>query len=246
MKSKVENDADFQDLENNDDVVGLLNKLKELAFSMGGVQHPHWTLQKVLQCLTSVSQGSKEMVQNHHERFLALTKGIKAQWGEFSPPGSVADIAAVKMKKARDQLSSVMFMAGGDRLRHGKLADDLNNSCLTGLDKWPGLADATLTLLLHHQGHTSGGGVKKVTSNEVTETGFAQSGGKRLSQICCFKCSELGHVKAGCPKNKAQLQQEEEELDGKSSNTKCQMASWCRWSDSHHLSMQNQRSVLVK
>ena len=100
VKSKVENDMDFQELEKNDDVVGLLNKLREFAFSAGGVQHPHWTLQKVVQDLTCMSQGPKEMVQNCHKRFLALTKVIEAQWGEFSPPGLVADATAAETKKA--------------------------------------------------------------------------------------------------------------------------------------------------
>ena len=35
MKSKVESDQDFPDLEKNDDVVGLLKKLKKLAYSTG-------------------------------------------------------------------------------------------------------------------------------------------------------------------------------------------------------------------
>jgi len=42
VESKLENDDGFADLEKNDDVVGLLAKLKTMAFSTGGIQDPYW------------------------------------------------------------------------------------------------------------------------------------------------------------------------------------------------------------
>jgi len=81
VKSKLENDTGFAALEANDNVVGLLDKLKEMAFSTGGVQHPFWTLQNVLRRLTAINQGPKELVANYHKRFLATTEVIEVQWG---------------------------------------------------------------------------------------------------------------------------------------------------------------------
>ena len=40
VKSKLENELGYATLEMNDDVVGLLRQLKQMAFASGGVQHP--------------------------------------------------------------------------------------------------------------------------------------------------------------------------------------------------------------
>ena len=67
VKSKLENDSSCDQLEADDDVVGLLAKLKELAFSTSGVQHPHWTMQLVMRQLSTVHQGQRESVARHHK-----------------------------------------------------------------------------------------------------------------------------------------------------------------------------------
>jgi hypothetical protein len=48
VKSKLENELGYATLEMNNDVVGLLRQLKQMAFALGGVQHPFWTLQIVM------------------------------------------------------------------------------------------------------------------------------------------------------------------------------------------------------
>ena len=53
MKNKLENDNDMVTLEENDDVVGLLKKLKTMAFSAGDVEYKEWVLQALLRKLTS-------------------------------------------------------------------------------------------------------------------------------------------------------------------------------------------------
>ena len=57
VKSKLENELGYATLEMNDDVVGLLKQLKQMAFASGGVQHPFWTLQIVMRRLLAINQG---------------------------------------------------------------------------------------------------------------------------------------------------------------------------------------------
>lgn len=48
VKSKLASEESHQALEEKDGMVGLLAKLKEMAFSTGGVRHPHMALQEVM------------------------------------------------------------------------------------------------------------------------------------------------------------------------------------------------------
>ena len=60
VKSKLESDKEFTTLKKKDDVVGLLGKLKEMAYLTGGVQDLYWTLQRVLKHLTTINQPPTE------------------------------------------------------------------------------------------------------------------------------------------------------------------------------------------
>jgi hypothetical protein len=60
VKSKLENDEEFEQLELKDDVVGLLEMLKQMAFSTAGVQEPFWTMQMLLRRMTAINQGPSE------------------------------------------------------------------------------------------------------------------------------------------------------------------------------------------
>ena len=115
VKSRLANDSVFATLEQNDDVVGLLKKLKEFAFSTGGVQEPFWTLQGVLRHLMAINQGPNETVTNYHQRFLATTKVIEEQLGEFCTVKLSISTNADDKKAARDKLLSMIFLAGADK-----------------------------------------------------------------------------------------------------------------------------------
>jgi hypothetical protein len=235
LKSKLANDAGFATLEQNDDVKGLLGKLKELAFSTGGVQHPFWTLQNMLRRLTAINQGEKESVQNYHKRFLAMTEVIEAQWGQFCPTELADSNSAADKKKARDQLLSMIFLAGADKTRYGKLVESLNNSYLTKTDNYPLDDDSTVTLLSHYQDHKARG-IQVNDNDGGVEASFAQV--RRKSRIRCYKCNELGHVAQNCPLNqgrttaRSHLQRGEESEDDEAGSVASSIGSGGRRSRS--------------
>ena len=214
VKGRLENDSGFATLESNDDVVGLLKKLKDMAFSTGGVQHPFWTLQTVLRHLTAINQGPRESVNNYHLRFDATVKVIEEQWGQFSPPklaaiaGATATVA--EKKAARDKLLTMIFLAGADKKRFGKFVDEWNNSYLGGIDTYPTSIDSAVTQLSHLLGHQKG--VVKVDDGGIDpEVSFAQT--KRKARIRCFKCNGLGHMKKDCPENRQSHMQSDDDSD---------------------------------
>ena len=211
VKNKLANDTGFENLEENDDVVGILKMLKGMAFSTDGVQNVFWSLQGVLRRLTAINQGPSESVANYHKRFLATTEVIEEQWGLFVPIKLTQGTGALTKQDARDRILSMIFLAGADKRRYGVMIEELNNSYLAKKDNYPTSVEDVTMLLSHYQGHQSGGKnvVDTKNHNLEKETSFAQ-----LKKLRCFNCNEFGHVKANCPKlNRSHYQEEDEDED---------------------------------
>jgi len=199
VKNKLANNVGFETLEDGDDVVGLLKMLKEMAFSNSGVQHPHWTLQNVLRRLTAINQEPSESVSNYHKRFLATTEVVEAQWGQFYPVKLTTGAGSVDKKTARDNVLSMIFLAGADKKRYGVMLKELSNSYLAKKDNCPTSVEDVVLFLSHCQGHQFG--VRNVMDdNTGLETSFAQL--NSMSKLRCYECNELGHVRTKCPKLK--------------------------------------------
>jgi hypothetical protein len=65
MKNKVESLQGYNSIEANDDVIKLLNGLKELTFEMHKVQYGYWTIcQTVRRVLTMKQQDNCTMLQS--------------------------------------------------------------------------------------------------------------------------------------------------------------------------------------
>jgi hypothetical protein len=85
MKSALANGGGLEKLEENKDVVGLLEKLRELAFSTRGIQEPFVTLTESFRHLATINQGTMETMANYYERFTVSSKLLIGHWGEFYP-----------------------------------------------------------------------------------------------------------------------------------------------------------------
>jgi hypothetical protein len=116
VKSKLESGLGYATLEINDDVVGLLRQLKEMAFASGGVQHPFWTLQIVMRHLLAINQGPRELVTNYYRRFVSNTEVIEEQWGKFYPEKLAVSASDADKNIARDKYLSMIFLAGADKV----------------------------------------------------------------------------------------------------------------------------------
>jgi hypothetical protein len=182
----------------NDDVVGLLRQLKQMAFASGGAQHPFWTLQIVMQRLLAINQGPRELVTNYYRQFLSTTEVNEEQWGKFYPEKLAVSTSDADKNIARDKYLSMTFMAGADKARFGTLIENLNNSYLAGNDQYPVSLDGTLTLLVHYQDPQVGEHMDD-GKNVSRETRFAQrkpQKAQQLARIRCWNCNEYGHYMA--------------------------------------------------
>ena len=204
MKAAVMNDSRFDQLERNEDVVGLKNLLREMAYGTGGILYEYMALALVLRRLTAHNQGQTESVANYYHRFKSISQVVEEQWGMFFPTLKGGNTDASK-KTARDQLMAMIFLAGADKKRFEKLIDNLNNEFLAGKNNYPVSLETTLTLLSNYQQHEPRVRFSTLVDDNPptgTETSFQQMGrgGGQLSRVRCYHCQEYGHVLRNCPR----------------------------------------------
>ena len=202
MIAKLQGDSAFQELEKNDDVVGLLKKLRSLAFSTGGEQHPSMILRNTLHKFSSMSQGPKETPANYYRRFVANIDVLESLWGggDFTPTKTDPDTAEEKTKQ-RTQLQVMFFLSGADPARYKQLINELNNQYLAKTDNYPASLGAALDLLSHYHAREDKPRARRddTATEAITETSFVQ--GRRPSGARCRLCEGRGHSETECPNN---------------------------------------------
>ena len=233
VKSRLEGDPDFEKLEASDDVVGLLKKIKAIAYVTDDVQHPMWTAVNQVGKLASINQGPAESVTGYYRRFKILLEVVEiAAWGEdlFYPPkfmttteveeeaedGTTITKEVTNAKDVRSQYIAMNFLKGLDRKRFGRMLDDLTNSYISGKNNYPATLEAAFSYVSNYQHHQAG--VPKAVDNEYQPivTSFAQHT-KQSKGVRCFSCGEKGHISKECPNKKKKSQvhnQLEEDSDG--------------------------------
>lgn len=204
VKTRLEQDEDFREIEERSDVVSLLGKLKEMAFGTGGVQEPMWALQTVTRRLAAINQGQTESLSHYYKRFKDIVEVVEAQWGEYYPSKLVDNTVGDDKAKVRKKYLACVFLAGADKSRYGKVTEDLNNRYLSGTNLYPASVEDALNLLANYQDHGSGGPRRGFRSDSEVErdlrrTVYAQTGGR--SSIRCYRCGEVGHRRSECPQS---------------------------------------------
>jgi len=197
MKNKVESAATFSALEENDDVVGLLAKLKELAYTTDNVQYEYWTMQAVMRRFIEMRQEPKESLNEFAKRFLSQLDVTEDVWGRLIPmkmKGKPKD----EQDRARNKYLACVFLAGVDRSRHGKAVEALNNDYLLGNISYPEDVPGMLTLLSNRRDGNSDSKYEEAQKDgALTMMSFVQKG----KQVVCYCCGNKGHTSKNCTKN---------------------------------------------
>ena len=127
MKNKVEGSSDCPELEEKDDVIGLLKLIEQFAFSTENVQYEFWTQQASMRTLLTMQQQTKDSLASCCRRFTAQTEVTETVCGKMIPHKCAKD-EPDEQEKARNKFLSSAFLAGVDRERHKQEIDESNNA----------------------------------------------------------------------------------------------------------------------
>ena len=145
----LEQGRGLDELEANRDVVGLLKLLEEMAFSNGGDQDPFIILIHSMRRLTTIQQGSREPIPKYYKRLKVSADVLNGHWGDFCPPNLIKD--GLTKEEVKDRLLGRLLLVGADPVKFGPLKEELSNSYVSGIDRYPKTLEATEKLLSKYQ-----------------------------------------------------------------------------------------------
>jgi hypothetical protein len=177
MKGTVERADGFGKIEKKDNLIGLLGKIRDLAYTTDNVQYEFWTMQATMRRLMTVRQGTKESLDAFTKRFLSQQEVTEDVWGELIPQ-MMKGKAVVEQEKARHKFLACVFLAGVDPNRYGRTVDDLNNDFLLGTVSYPVDVPGMMTLLSNRRGGGGGNIHVNAIQDGVVGASFAQGEGR--------------------------------------------------------------------
>ena len=197
MKRKIEYNRDFDEIEENHDVIKLINLIRRLSYSDVDAKYKFWTVAHDFRKLAEIKQRNNETLDAYYKRFVNLNKVMESRWGKLVPIKLAQDETNYKKKEdeakknANNKMMACLFLTGMDMARYSRCIDELNNSYMGGkINNYPRTIKDAVEYVEEYSNIMHRGNNKKgvVMANLADKT--------------CYTCGEKGHISSGCPKNK--------------------------------------------
>ena len=184
LRSKLEGLlAEFQALEDSDNVVGLLAKIKEMVYTTDKTQYEYWDMQKQVRVLHTMKQEQRESVEDFGRRFLEQAEVTEGRWGGKLIPRTVHGQSTAVQEKAHQKYLACVFLAGVDRTTHLPVINELNNDFVAGRVNYPEDVAGMINLLTNRRGKGDG----KAKREEAIKDGIAMEF-VQWKPIECWNC----------------------------------------------------------
>lgn len=200
VKNHVENDSGYEKAENENDVVALLQMIKNVAYNANVRKYPAEQATMAWKNLVTVRQEDTEDITDYYKRFTSLVELVESAYGTIAPEEIAKKNSNYNKNKSRTldiergKFLAYMFLNGADHKRSGFIMNTLRKDHALGNELYPEtVEDALQVLLLQAERATKG---KKQNDDDVPNLSFAQAGETGPK---CWKCGKRGHVKKSCP-----------------------------------------------
>ena len=222
MKDAIKRDPDYETMENESNVKGLLKKIKDLAYGIEESQDPSWNRQSIMRQLFTLKMRPKEPIERYRRRFDAVVEVAENLCGSLVPTKFMSESKEVR-KQERDKYLASIFLASVDRDMYKSTIDELSNKYLDGnTDAFPKSIASVQHLLVHRRGKGGNKKMEAIKDGFVNESSFHQQSSNKFANWKCFKCQQRGHIAKDCPSgdksgDKNEKSDENEKSDDESS-----------------------------
>jgi Reverse transcriptase (RNA-dependent DNA polymerase)/Zinc knuckle len=232
VRQKIEALAEFENKAMACDGLWLLQAIKSITYNFESLKSPFQSLHESQRRLMNCTQGKHVTTQMYLEQFKNIVDVLTSPGGEIGlsklARKAVADEydydinnmsgveKAIVEKETLERYLAMSFILGADKLRYGRLIENLENDYLQGTDKFPETVTDAYNLLTNWKQDprnmmrnigTMNDGVSfaNVDTNDEGGVALANAGGKRrngppdVANITCFNCGKKGHYSSNCP-----------------------------------------------
>lgn len=222
MKTQLESQDDWENINNKHDLVALLKSIKVWMLNQQSSTCPTMAMISSSKSLFKMNQGKYEDLVEFKKRFNAVAevldhieadlsgyargltnKILKKDHNLDRDEASKAQVEAAQ-KGAKNRLLAGIFLDGADPTRYSAVLEDLRNQYLKGKDEYPDNVTAAFNMLQNWSIRTKvkeeepyGDGVNFAQGSDQAADHDHDNSGDR-----CYRCNELGHHAKDCPKNK--------------------------------------------
>ena len=141
LRHKIEQSDDFQQMEKDFNVIGLMNRIKKICYVSPRNRYGYWAMAVEFKRLANIKQQPDEALSMYYKRFVTLVSVIETRWGHMAPGYVLDDENGLQkidpaetstMLEGREKFLTCVFMDGAHRGKYSKCIADLNNSYLSG------------------------------------------------------------------------------------------------------------------
>jgi Reverse transcriptase (RNA-dependent DNA polymerase)/Zinc knuckle len=232
LRAKLESRPNHAAIEAASDSIGLLKNIRTVMFQFQSQRYGPLALHEAKRRFYLYTQDKNTSCQQYYETFRNNVEVIEYCGGAMGTDPTIVDNELLLMGSmreiadddqveaataaARDRVLACAFLFGSDKVRYGKLLEDLENGFTQGNDVYPATLQQAYTLLVHWKqdprnvvrligGVHDGVAFANVGSDgsERTQGGGSggRGGGRRLPT--CYRCNEQGHLARDCPAERA-------------------------------------------
>ena len=239
LQHRIEAEEGFAKMSNENDGLLLLKTIKNITYHHQSQKYVPHSLFEAKKRFYTQSQG-KLPTADFHTQFMNLVAVVKhcggsAAWDDIGveemilrDKGKTSKVGMTKaeMKALSEDVEqrslAVAFILCSDRLRFGKLIEDMENNYLQGYNKYPTTVVAANHLLTNWK-HDARLGTRDVNGGEIL---FVNDGDKKASkaktrmEITCHRCKQKGHYANECDNER--VADDKPDGNNKESKTKAQ------------------------
>ena len=219
LKHRIQALDDFKRMNSEGDSLALLAALRNQAFNFQSQKDQAQALHEAVRRFYLISQGKTDSCQAYMDRYENGLQVIRHIGGELPVYKSLvdADLKAKGLdrdtataaeienseKVAGERQLAMGYILGCDRVRYGKLIEDLENQHTQGIKSFPQTLSEAYTLANNWKNGASstqkhGGTSDGVVFTNTTKTNATKTKRRNKDHITCFKCGTTGHYSNEC------------------------------------------------
>lgn len=212
LKHRIQALADFKRMNSEGDSLALLAALRDQAFNFQSQKDQAQALQEAVRCFYLINQGKNESCQvymDHYENGMQVIKHIGGKLPVYvslvdvdlktrglDRDTATADEIEESEKSATERQMAMGYILGCDRVRFGKLIEDLENQHTQGIKSFPKTLSEAFTLTNNWKCGGSAAAIQKYSTSTNDAAAFATTTKanttnkkkKNKDHITCYKC----------------------------------------------------------